>query len=61
MEISNELLTILLEVDEYGDIGKPKEAVTKKISNSDTWCNTLEQFEIYNLEDFKPCESGTLL
>jgi len=56
MELTNEILTIVLEVenDEYA---KPAEQIT----TDDFWNAVLEQFEAYSLNDESSYTSGILL
>jgi len=48
MELTNELLNILLEIekDEYTE-----PVNTEQYTSTEFWCNTLEQFEEYTLND----------
>jgi len=57
MELTNELLTILLDVEE----NEYTEQYTEQQSTEGFWYNVLEQFEAYSLNDEPNHDSGILL
>ena len=56
MELTNEILTIILEVE-----GNEYTEPTKGTTTDSFWSNVLEQFEVYSLNDEPNHDSGILL